>query len=115
MIDLLSNSRLKNDMTDMQDNVSGKVSSTNREYYFVGVIYNGEPVVLGAFSSYEQAQQEGALKLPVPFKIYTRSYKDMNKATKSIRYDLLESSNADEAFKRARHILPGDDYNEEEY
>jgi len=113
-MDLFGSPKMAHDMTDAQDNVSGKVSSVGKEYYFVGAIFNGEPVVLGAYSSYEQAQQEGSRKIPVPFKVYTRSYKDMNKATKSIRYDLLESSNADEAFRRARHILPGDDYNEED-
>ena len=113
-MNLFGSPKMAHDMTDVQDNVSSKVSSVGKEYYFVGAIFNGEPVVLGAYNTNEQAQQEGARKLPVPFKIYVKPYKDMSKATKAIRYDLLEASNADEAFRRARHILPGDDYNEEE-
>jgi len=82
----------------------------SKTYYYVGAIYNSEPVVLGRFYSWEQAIAVGKKKLPCRFEIYPLNTADMRKATKIVKFDLLEKSNMGVVMNRARHVIePNDD------
>lgn len=103
------------DLTKM-DNISPHSDITsmpgsggNRIYYYVGAIYNGTPVVLGRYYSWEQANAEGHRKLPCPFQIFPLSTGDMSVATKRVKYELLNGNNADIIMRRSRHIIEPED------
>lgn len=106
--DLTTNSGMEDntrDMSNMPDTSNGQL------YYYVGAIYQGQPVVLGRFYSWSQAEQEGKKKLQVPFEIYPLATGDMRKATKIVKYKLLEKDNMDVVMHRAKHIIePEDEY-----
>jgi hypothetical protein len=110
------------DLTKM-DNVNSDYRSSSiatmpeggegsRLYYYVGAIYEGQPVVLGRYYSWEQANQEGKKKLTVPFEIYPLTTGDMRKATKVVKYSLLEHNNMDVVMHRARHVVEPEDIEE---
>jgi hypothetical protein len=101
----------KRDLTKMDNRQSSNVTSMpdnesdGKLYYYVGAIYNGQPVVLGRYYSWEQANVEGKKKLTVPFEIFPLTTGDMRKATKTVKYALLEHSNMDVVMHRAKHII----------
>lgn len=90
-------------MRDMSD--MGDLSRVNSTFYYVGAIYNNEPVVLGRFYTEEQARQEAARKLNCPFQVYELDTADMRKATKIVKYRLLNGSNMNDIMKRAHHQI----------
>lgn len=91
------------DVTVMPESGNGQV------YYYVGAIYEGQPVVLGRFYSWEQANTQGRAKLRVPFEIFPLQTGDMRKATKMVKYALLEKNNIDTVMHRAKHVIEPDE------
>jgi hypothetical protein len=87
------------DVTVMPDGENNKV------YYYVGAIYNGSPVVLGRYYSWEQANDEGKRKLPCKYEIFPMNTGDMRIATKRVKYALMNSSNVDVVMNRAKHVI----------
>lgn len=79
-------------------------------YYYVGAMKDGQPVVLGRYYTWEQADRMGREKLgQIPYKIYPKSFGDMSKATREIKYDLLSPNNMDMVLQRARHVVDEDE------
>lgn len=102
-MDINSNRQPTRDITVMPDGGGTKV------YYYVGAIYNGQPVVLGRFYSWEQANEEGKRKLPCRFEIFPLTTGDMRIATKKVKYALLDGNNVDVIMNRAKHVIEPDD------
>jgi hypothetical protein len=108
-MDINSHRQPTRDITVMPDSDGAKV------YYYVGAIYNGRPIVLGRFYSWEQANNEGKRKLPCRFEIFPLTTGDMRVATKKVKYALLNNGNVDVIMSRARHVIePEDDNGEDE-
>jgi len=97
------------DVTMMPDGDNTKV------YYYVGAIYNGVPVVLGRYYSWEQANDEGKRKLPCKYEIFPMTTGDMRIATKRVKYALLNNNNVDVVMNRARHVIEPSEDDEGEY
>lgn len=109
MRDLMQQQRDLTQMDDVQDDGGMSARIGRRVYYYVGAVYNGQPIVLGRYYSYDQADQMGRSKLgDTPYKIYPKTC-DMRTATKEIKYDLLGPENIDVVLNRARHVIEPDD------
>jgi hypothetical protein len=99
--------RTERDLTSMDnmDNMAGSIKSGRRVFYYVGAMYNGQPIVLGRFFSYEQADDNAKRKLgDIRYKIYPKTC-DMRTATKEVKYDLMSPNNIDDVMARAKHVI----------
>ena len=96
-------SKMPDTATDMDDLGSARIGRP--VYYYVGAMYNGTPVVLGRYYTYEQAENMGRRKLgDTPLRIYPKTC-DMRTATKEIKYDLLNQNNIEDVMRRAKHVI----------
>lgn len=91
-------------MEGMPDRLSGTGGRMGAEYWWVGAMHNGRPVVMGHWNTEEEAMQEGNKKLRnIPFHCYKLPYYGMDNATGIIRKKLLdETGNLESVLARVR-------------
>lgn len=107
---------MQRDLTQMESagNLNDDVERGHlgrRVWYYIGAMYQGQPLVLGRWSTPDQADAVAYRKLgDVPYKVYPKTC-DRATATREIKYDLLSPDNIDQVLQRARHqvVEPDED------
>ena len=74
-----------------------------RTYYYVTAWVEGRKVVLGPFSTEDDANQEGYLKVDGDYEVTPLPTRDLGRAVRMLRMQNGEDIN--QSFQRTRHVI----------
>ena len=89
-----------------QELYNDETAIPGRVYYWVLTVHKetGRPIILGAYATEEDANKIGFEKLDGSFEVIPLDTKDVNKATKMLKYRRFsQTARLEEALKRAKH------------
>ena len=74
-----------------------------KTYYYVTAWVGGRKVVLGPFSTEEDANQEGYLKIDGDYEVMPLPTKDLGRAVRMLR--MQNGEDITDSFRRTRHAI----------
>lgn len=76
-------------------------------FWWIVTTFKGQPVILGPYTSEEEASQVGFEKLGGNFESYELPTRDKSKATSMIKARILnKTSDLETALRKAKHQIP---------